>query len=55
MLGAELGGVKVTCIRSTDIEEEIVRLTSEEASRMSELNKRFSIIKAKLSDSFAQE
>ena len=55
MLGAELGGVKVTWIRSTDIEEEIVRLTSEEASRMSELNKRFSIIKAKLSDSFAQE
>jgi len=55
MLGAELGGVKVTWIRSTDIEEEIMRLTSEEASRMSELNKRFSIIKAKLSDSFAQE
>ena len=55
MLGAELGGVKVTWIRSTDIEQEIMRLTSEEASRMSELNKRFSIIKAKLSDSFAQE
>ena len=55
MLGAELGGVKVTWIRSTDIEAEIMRLTSEEASRMSELNKRFSIIKAKLSDSFAQE
>lgn len=55
MLGAELGGVKVTWIRSTNIENEILRLTSEEATRMSALNKRFTILKSKLSDSFSQE
>ncbi len=55
MLAAELGGVKVTWIRSTDIDAEITRLTTEEANRLSEMNKRFSIIKAKLSDSFTQE
>ena len=34
MLGAELGGVKVTWIRSSNIENEILRLTSEEATRI---------------------
>ena len=52
MLGAELGGVKVTWIRSSNVETEILRLTSEEATRISALNRRFSILKSKLSDSF---
>jgi len=55
MLGAELGGVKVTWIRSSNIENEILRLTSEEATRIGALNKRFTILKSKLSDSFSQE
>ena len=55
MLGAELGGVKVTWIRSSNIETEILRLTSEEATRIGALNRRFSILKSKLSDSFSQE
>ena len=55
MLGAELGGVKVTWIRSSNIESEILRLTSEEATRIGALNKRFTILKSKLSDSFSQE
>ena len=55
MLGAELGGVKVTWIRSSNIETEILRLTSEEATRIGALNRRFTILKSKLSDSFSQE
>ena len=55
MLGAELGGVKVTWIRSSNIENEILRLTSEEATRIGALNRRFSILKSKLTDSFSQE
>ncbi len=55
MLGAELGGVKVTWIRSTNIDEEIERLSLEESTKMSALNKRFEIIKTKLSDSLVQD
>lgn len=49
MLGADMGIVKVYWIRKTDIEDEILRLQTEQAVKTADIQNRFTIVSSKLS------
>ena len=55
MFGAELGAVKVSWIRTTDIEKEIYRVRLEQGKRSSELNTRFSVLKSRLMEELSND